>query len=120
MEPVDARRPVDRVYPVHGRRQHSPLAFELQGLRRAVLILLVVGAAWGETNAAPFSHKLHLKLISQCTTCHTTAEASTKPEDNLLPVKQVCVKCHADVTIPAPPTTLVAHFSHAQHLKMGN
>jgi predicted CXXCH cytochrome family protein len=84
--------------------------------------LLLILLAWGSAVAAPFSHRLHLKLIPQCTTCHTAAETSTKPEDNLLPTKTVCAKCHKDgeVTIPAPPTTMVAHFSHAQHLKLGN
>ena len=40
-----------------------------------------------------------------------------------MPKKDVCLNCHmADEIppIPAPPATLVAHFSHALHLKMGN
>lgn len=85
-------------------------------MRRAVLLLAVCSTAAG----APFSHKLHLGLDLQCTQCHAAAATSTKPEDNLLPTSSACVKCHDEVTIPAPPTTRVVHFSHAQHLKMGN
>jgi hypothetical protein len=91
-------------------------------LRQVLLVFLAWGAASTHANAAPFSHKLHLKLIPQCITCHTGAETSSNPADNLLPAKTVCAKCHkeGEVTIPAPPETLVAHFSHAQHFKMGN
>jgi predicted CXXCH cytochrome family protein len=100
------------VYSLTGIFERAP------SLRSLLLILM----AWGAASAAPFSHKLHLKLIPQCTTCHTAASASTKPEDNLLPAKGACAQCHkeGEVTIPPPPATLVAHFSHAQHLKMGN
>ena len=84
--------------------------------------LFLIWIASGAAVAAPFSHKLHLKLVPQCLTCHTTAETSTKPEDNLLPVKTACAKCHTEgeVAIPAPATTNVVHFSHSQHLKLGN
>jgi hypothetical protein len=82
---------------------------------RLALILFAWGAA-----AAPFSHKVHLGLDLQGTTCHTGAAASTKATDNLLPAKTVCLQCHRDAQIPAPPETRVAFFSHAQHLKMGN
>jgi predicted CXXCH cytochrome family protein len=83
-------------------------------------MVIAWGAAWGTSYAAPFSHKLHLGLELQCTTCHTAANASTKASDNLLPAKTVCLQCHEAAQIPAPPTTRVAFFSHAQHLKMGN
>jgi hypothetical protein len=87
-------------------------------LRRLLLIL----CAWGAATAAPFSHKLHLKLISDCTKCHAAAQASTKVEDNLLPAITVCAQCHkpGEVAVPDRPKTMVAKFSHAQHLKMGN
>ncbi len=88
-------------------------------MKRLAVILL----AWAATcKAAPFSHKVHLGLDLQCTTCHTAAAASTKASDNLLPAKTVCLQCHEDaqIQIPAPPQTRVAFFSHAQHLKMGN
>ena len=84
---------------------------------RYLSVLAMWGAAEG---AAPFSHQLHLKLKLECMTCHTETGASTKPSDNLLPDKKVCLGCHQSVEIPAPPTTRVAHFSHQQHLKMGN
>ena len=86
-------------------------------MRRLALILLAWGAA-----AAPFSHRVHLGLDLQCTTCHTAAATSTKATDNLLPAKTVCLQCHEDaqIQIPPPPQTRVVFFSHAQHLKMGN
>ena len=81
----------------------------------------ILGAA---AHAAPFSHKLHLtqlKVKMECTSCHTAAAASTKPDDNLLPDKKLCLgSCHSVMDVPAPPTTRVVHFSHQQHLKMGN
>jgi predicted CXXCH cytochrome family protein len=89
-------------------------------VKRLAILLFAWGAASGAPPAAPFSHKLHLALDLECTTCHTAAAASTKPSDNLLPAKAVCLPCHDDAQIPAPPTTRVAFFSHAQHLKMGN
>jgi hypothetical protein len=86
-------------------------------MRHLFPLLILWGAAAG---AAPFSHQLHIKLKLECMTCHTEVGASTKPSDNLLPDKKVCASCHASVEIPAPPTTRVVHFSHQQHLKMGN
>jgi len=84
-------------------------------------LLIAVLATWGAAaNAAPFSHALHLKQKLACTTCHAAAETSTQPSDNLLPDKKVCLGCHPSADIPAPPTTRVVHFSHQQHLKMGN
>jgi predicted CXXCH cytochrome family protein len=75
------------------------------------------GVAW---SAAPFSHRLHLGLKLECATCHPAAGTSTRPEDNLLPTAQACVGCHKDAVIGVAPPTRVTHFSHAQHLKMGN
>ncbi len=87
-------------------------------MRRLAVILSACAVV---CQAAPFSHKLHLGLDLQCVTCHTAAAASTKASDNLLPAKTVCLQCHEDAqSIPAPPQTRVAFFSHAQHLKMGN
>jgi predicted CXXCH cytochrome family protein len=56
----------------------------------------------------------------ECITCHGAATTSTKASDNLLPEKKVCLECHQNAEIPAPPTSRVSAFSHAQHLKMGN
>ena len=89
-------------------------------MKRPAVTLIAWGAAWGMSYAAPFPHKVHLALELPCTTCHTAAAASTKASDNLLPAKTVCLQCHEDAQIPAPRATLVASFSHAQHLKMGN
>ncbi len=76
--------------------------------------------AWGVAQAAPFSHKLHLELKLDCVTCHTAAPGSTKPSENLLPEKKVCLGCHQDAQISVPPVSRVSVFSHRQHLKMGN
>src|SRR5215468_9457398 len=85
---------------------------------RYLAMLVICGAVAG---AAPFSHQLHLKLKPDCGACHTSAATSTSPQDNLLPDEKVCLSCHRQsVEIPGPPTTRVAHFSHQQHLKMGN
>jgi predicted CXXCH cytochrome family protein len=85
-------------------------------VKRFALILI----SWGAAAAAPFSHKLHLGLKLECVTCHTAAPSSTKAADNLLPDRKVCLGCHQDAQIPAPPASRAATFSHAQHLKMGN
>jgi len=85
-----------------------------------VRIFAILLAAWGAAQAAPFSHKLHLGLKLECTTCHSAAAASTKAADNLLPNKAACTPCHQDREIPAPRQTRVVSFNHALHLKMGN
>lgn len=76
----------------------------------------MAGAAWG----ASFSHRLHLEMGLTCTGCHAAAPASTKPADNLLPARSVCLDCHESAAIPPPPATNLTAFSHALHLKMGN
>jgi predicted CXXCH cytochrome family protein len=90
-------------------------------LRRFLPVILAWSAASG---AAPFPHRLHLGMGMECLTCHPRAAGSAKADDNLLPAKQVCLGCHADAELPspfpAPPTTNLAKFSHALHLKMGN
>jgi hypothetical protein len=91
-----------------------------QGVKRFAVIVFAWGVAWGMADAAPFSHKIHLGLQLECSYCHAAASGSTKASDNLLPAKSVCLNCHEDAQIPAPPATRVAFFSHAQHLKMGN
>jgi predicted CXXCH cytochrome family protein len=89
-----------------------------------VKLLAVILLAWGTAHADSFSHKLHLSLKLECTTCHAAATSSTKASDNLMPAKTVCRQCHGDedddIQIPAPPKTNVAFFSHARHLKLGN
>ena len=77
-------------------------------------------AAAASLAAAPFSHRVHLKLKLECVSCHAAATGSTRVEDNLLPERTVCLGCHKEAEIGAPRTTLVSKFSHQQHLKMGN
>ena len=86
-------------------------------MKRFLLLMLVSGAA---VAAAPFSHKLHLQLKLECTGCHRAALTSNQVQDNLLPAKEVCQKCHANAEIPGPPTTRVVKFNNSLHLKMGN
>ncbi len=78
----------------------------------------MVGAAsaW----AAPFSHKLHLKLKPECVSCHAAAVDSTRVEDNILPAEGVCLPCHKDAAIRKPAATLLTRFDHKKHLSMGN
>ena len=59
-------------------------------------------------------------MKKQCTDCHAAVTASTKVTDNLLPAAAVCKPCHESRTIRAPRPTPLTHFSHAQHLKLGN
>jgi hypothetical protein len=80
-----------------------------------IAALLVLAAA-----AQPFSHRLHLKMKLDCAVRHAGAAASTKVSDNLLPDRQVCLKCHQDAAIPPPPPAIVSRFNHSLHLKMGN
>lgn len=87
------------------------------------LLCIMALAATGLLQAQgsrPFSHKLHLKLKLECTGCHAQAASSSSASDNLLPKKEVCMGCHKEVTIPPPPRTPIAHFSHVQHLRLGN
>jgi len=87
------------------------------------LKLLLIVLTWCSTvGAAPFSHRLHLRMNLECAACHTAAAHSTRIDDNLLPAKEVCLNCHreTEIQIPPPPVTRITSFSHAQHLKMGN
>jgi hypothetical protein len=86
-------------------------------MKRLLALLAIGGAA---LHAAPFSHQLHLKLKPDCGSCHAAAAASTTPKDKLLPDAKACLPCHQNVAIPGSPTTRLAHFSHQQHLKIGN
>jgi predicted CXXCH cytochrome family protein len=89
-------------------------------VKPALVALWVMVCAVQAQTTRPFSHRLHLRMKLACTTCHTGAAKSTSAQDNLLPARQVCLSCHKEVTIPAPPVTPVNRFNHALHLKMGN
>ena len=81
----------------------------------------VIGAAVAA--AAPFSHKLHLKLGLDCVKCHTGVTTSAKAADNNLPASTVCAECHKapnEMTVKSEPRVLrVGLFNHALHLKLG-
>ncbi len=86
----------------------------------AVTQLVCLTAARGQ-ESKPFSHRIHLELKLECGYCHTTAAASTKAADNLLPPISVCRNCHDDARVVKPPRQLtVAKFNHSLHLQMGN
>jgi hypothetical protein len=82
------------------------------------IAFLAAGSAPAQTQS--FSHQLHLKLRLECTTCHAAATSSTRLEDNLLPTREICVKCHRTASVPAPAATRLSRFNHALHLKLGN
>ena len=111
----------------HAARACPPAASGRGAKRGSLLAIrwakyaLLLALCLGEANAAPFSHKFHLQLKLDCATCHSAAAASTRAEDNLLPAKAVCARCHDDGRdVPAPQPTRVARFNHALHLKLGN
>ena len=76
------------------------------------------------SGAAPFSHKLHLKLGLDCVKCHSGVTTSAKVADNNLPPQAVCATCHKapneQSVKPEPRTLKVGSFNHALHLKLGN
>ncbi|MBK7930328.1 MAG: cytochrome c3 family protein [Bryobacterales bacterium] len=74
----------------------------------------------GVTLAAPFSHKLHTKLVPKCESCHASITASTKASDNNLPQADACAACHEQRTISSPRTTTVTIFNHQKHIALGN
>lgn len=80
------------------------------------MLLFVSGVAL----AAPFSHKLHTKLVPKCESCHASITASTKASDNNLPKAEACAACHQERTIPPPRVTSVTLFNHQKHIALGN
>jgi hypothetical protein len=107
------------------------LAHRLQGLSAAAW--LAAGLAWSAAGlagapawsaagpaAGPFSHKLHLKLLPDCGSCHAAAASSAAPSDNLLPKPEACRACHQTApAIKAPAATLITRFSHVRHVRFG-
>lgn len=81
------------------------------------LVFICWGVAW---SANPFPHSLHLGMGLECVGCHKTAPVSTKAQDNLMPSKEVCLNCHEQADIAAPPVTKLTKFNHFLHLKIGN
>lgn len=55
-----------------------------------------------------------------CLDCHGGAEGSGNPGDQLVPQPELCRRCHEPGPIRPARRTLVAHFSHQFHLKLGN
>jgi hypothetical protein len=85
----------------------------------------------GTAQAAPFSHRTHLQQKLQCITCHGSATASTRADDNNLPNPAICLGCHTGTTgkpaklpegagIKQPRQTMVSKFNHQLHGKLGN
>ncbi|HTB16332.1 MAG TPA: cytochrome c3 family protein [Bryobacteraceae bacterium] len=67
------------------------MANHLQG----IALLALAANAW----TADFSHRAHLALKLECTTCHASVTKSSRVEDNNLPKAEACIACHN----PAPP-----------------
>jgi len=80
--------------------------------------MAIGGAALGQT--AQFSHRMHLAAKLDCVVCHAAALTSTRPDDNLLPARAVCLQCHKTAEIGASMVTRLARFDHQLHLKLGN
>ncbi|HUE20137.1 MAG TPA: hypothetical protein VMQ86_00555 [Bryobacteraceae bacterium] len=86
---------------------------------RILLVWMAIGgAALGQT--AQFSHRMHLAAKLDCVVCHAAALTSTRPDDNLLPARAVCLQCHKTAEIGASMVTRLARFDHQLHLKLGN
>lgn len=87
----------------------------------APVLILALGAALAQAPyTRPFSHATHLALGLSCLDCHAPAERSGTPGDNLLPEPELCRRCHEASPIRPARRTLVAHFSHQLHLKLGD
>jgi len=84
-------------------------------VRTFYVLVTLAAAAAAQT---PFSHRTHLALKLECGTCHAAALTSTRLEDNLLPAREVCLKCHKTAVIASPAATNLARFNHQLHLKM--
>ncbi len=86
---------------------------------------------FGQKVDLKFSHKLHIEDVgAACTDCHTAADSSTSPTQNLLPNMESCYQCHdedsectlchkdPDNAIDYPRiTTYIAKFPHATHIQ---
>lgn len=77
---------------------------------------LAIPALAAAQGAAPFSHRTHLGLKLECGACHAAALTSTRLDDNLLPAREVCLKCHKTAIIPPAPATKLARFNHQLHI----
>jgi hypothetical protein len=88
-------------------------------LRIPFLLMAIAGVAVAQTGQ-PFSHRVHLAAKLDCPVCHAAALTSTRLDDNLLPAREVCLKCHKTAEIGAPMPTRLARFDHQLHAKLGN
>ena len=94
------------------------MAHLLQRLAATAVAVFVLSC--GAAQAAPFSHKLHLKLVPKCETCHATIGASTQAADNNLPRAEACTACHKEPALSAPRKLTVSIFNHQKHAALGN
>lgn len=83
-------------------------------MKPLLLAALLAASAAGQS----FSHRTHAKLQLDCGSCHAAASASTRAEDNLLPRKEACSKCHKTAEIKAPRPRRLSRFNHQLHLKV--
>ena len=94
------------------------MAHLLQRLAATAVAVFVLSC--GAAQAAPFSHKLHLKLVPKCETCHATIGASTQAADNNLPRAEACTACHKQPALSEPRKLTVSIFNHQKHAAFGN
>lgn len=87
---------------------------------RILVAAMLLAAGAPAQQDKPFSHRVHLRLNLQCAACHAAAARSTRVEDNNLPERAVCLGCHKQAAVGPPRPTLLAHFHHAVHLRLGN
>lgn len=84
------------------------------------IVLLATAVSLGGAAEKSFSHRQHLELKLECTSCHRQAATSIKASDNLMPRPEQCHQCHEKVSIKGPPEVMVSKFNHKLHVAMGN
>jgi hypothetical protein len=85
------------------------LANLVQGLTALALLATASGA--------DFSHRAHLALKLECSSCHASVTKSSRVEDNNLPKAEVCLQCHESApAIKQPREIALAHFPHDKHV----
>jgi hypothetical protein len=68
-------------------------------------------------SGADFSHRAHLALKLECTTCHASVKTSARVEDNNLPKPEACIGCHNPApAIKQPREFPLSRFPHSKHV----
>lgn len=80
-------------------------------------IAMTVSLAWAA--AVAFSHRKHLDMGMDCTTCHANVQESKVSSDNNIPVLEICSQCHdpvpdAELMVPLEREVIFSHEIHVQ------